>query len=70
MGREKPNFRDMLNFLVSEKAAPLMLSRRQVARTLSISHSRVGELIARGALEVDKATNKIPIGSVARYLCG
>lgn len=69
MGREKEGYREML-YILNEQKIPKMLSRKKASEVIGISREKVAELIARGALEVDKATNKIPIGSVARYLCG
>lgn len=70
MPREKEGYRDMLAFLNTEKKAPMMLSRSEAANVLNISRTSVCALIADKRLEVDKITNKIPIGSIARYLCG
>lgn len=67
--REKENYRDMLLFLTAEKGAALMLSRVQAANLMGISRITVNSLIASGKLSVDKLTNKIPIGEIARYLC-
>lgn len=70
MAKEKEGYREMLAFLTSEKDVPLMMSRTQAANVLNISRTSIGNLIAGGYIALDKATNKIPIGSIARYLCG
>ncbi len=65
--REKENFRDMLQFL-TEKGYPMMMSRGQVTELLSVSRSTLAEAIKSGRIKV--VNGKIPIGSVASYLCG
>lgn len=68
--REKEHYRDMLSYLTTERQAPLLLSKSQAAKLLSVSRNRVCTLIADGYLQFDKKTNKIPIGTIARFLCG
>lgn len=70
MAREKPNYRDMLSFLNCEKNVPAMMTRGEAAGILGISRNSVNSLINGGQISIDKITNKIPIGSIARYLCG
>lgn len=68
MAREKPNYRDMLSFLAETKDLPLLLNRGQACKVMGISRDHLAVLIIEGKIVVDN--NKIPIGSVARYLCG
>lgn len=70
MAREKEGYRDMLSFLLNERGAPNLLSRSKAANVIGCSRTTIGNLIANGTLTVDTLTNKILIGSVARYLCG
>ena len=65
--REKANYRDMLQFL-TEKGYPLMLTQKQTAEILNCGKNTVPRIISRGHLKV--IDGKIPIGSVASYLCG
>lgn len=70
MPMEKEGYREMLMFLTAEKKAPNMLSRGGAAKLMGISRDKVAELIYRGVLKIDKSTNEIPIGSIAKFLCG
>lgn len=70
MAREREGFRDMLSFLAQERNIPLVMSRCQAAEALKISRTSLNALIADGYIKVDRETNKIPIGSLAKYLCG
>ncbi len=65
--REKANYRDMLQF-ITEKGYPMMMSRGQVTELMSISRTTLAEAIKKGHIKV--VDGKIPIGSVASYLCG
>ena len=68
MSREKEGYREMLVFLNETKKLPLLMDRGQACEALSVSRDHLARLIAKGSISLDK--NKIPIGSVARYLCG
>ena len=65
--REKANYRDMLQFL-TDKGYPLMLTKKQTAEILNCGKNAVPRIISKGHLKV--IDGKIPIGSVASYLCG
>ena len=66
MGREKENYRATLQFL-SEKY-PMLMAKIQVAEALGISRTHLDKVIRKGHIKVQDG--KIPIGSVASYLCG
>ena len=65
--REKTYYRDMLQFL-TDKGYPMMMSRGQVTELLSVSRTTLAKAIKNGHIKV--VDGKIPIGSVASYLCG
>lgn len=67
MPREKPNYRDMLQILL-EKGYPMLLSKTQTAEALGISKKYLNKIISKGHLKAQDG--KIPIGSIASYLCG
>lgn len=66
MPREKQNYRDMLLFL-SEKYPPTM-TRGQACEALGVSRPTLRTMIGKNHIKVQDG--KIPIGSVASYLCG
>ena len=66
MPREKPNYRDMLQMLLETN--PLLLSKKEAAELLKISRTHLDTIISKGHLKVQDG--KIPIGSIASYLCG
>lgn len=68
MAREKPNYRDMLSFLTDEKKCPLVMTKLETAKVLGISRGKLDDMIFEG--EIKMQSGKIPIGSVANYLCG
>lgn len=68
MPKEKAGYRDMLMFLSEDKKAPLLLNRGQACELMGISRDHLAEMIYKG--EIKLSENKIPIGSIARYLCG
>ena len=68
MPREKEHYRDMLMFLNESKNLPLLMDRGQACEALTVSRDYLAKLIAKG--DIKSEHNKIPIGSVARYLCG
>ena len=68
MAREKANYRSMLSYLVDEKKCPLVMNKVEVARVLGISRGKLDDMIFEG--EIKMQSGKIPIGSVANYLCG
>ena len=65
--REKQGYREVLEFL-TERGCPLLLTRSAAAEFLSISRPHLNKLIREKAIKVQE--NKIPIGSIASYLCG
>lgn len=64
---EKQGYREMLAFL-SEKGYPMTLSKKEAQELLSVSHSHLSKIILRGHIKL--VDNKIPLGSIASYLCG
>lgn len=68
MPREKEGYRDMLAFLNENKKLPLLLSRGQACEAMGVSRDYLAVLIAKGDIKLSES--KIPIGSLARYLCG
>lgn len=68
MPREKEGYRDMLAFLNENKKLPLLLSRGQACEAMGVSRDYLAILIAKGDIKL--SDSKIPIGSLARYLCG
>lgn len=67
MAREKENYREMLLFLNVNKKIPLLMSRGQACEVMGISRDYLSMLISKGKIKLSE--NKIPIGSVANYLC-
>lgn len=68
MPKRKEGVDEMLIFLSEEKGLPALASRGQVCDALGIGRDHLSRLIIKGKITLDE--NKIPIGSVARYLCG
>lgn len=66
MAREKDGYRDMLVLLMEQY--PMTLSKTQAARALNIGKEKLYELIRKKHITVQDG--KIPIGSIASYLCG
>lgn len=66
MAREKEGYRDMLVLLLEKY--PATLSRVQAGEILSISQPHLRKLIQKKHITVKDG--KIPIGSIASYLCG
>jgi len=64
---EKQGYREMLGFL-TDKGYGMTLSKKETQELLNVSHTHLAKIIARGHIKI--VDNKIPIGSVARYLCG
>ncbi len=67
MPREKPNYRETLAFLV-EQNHPLVLDKKETKELLGISLNFLNKLIDEGYIKV--TSGKIPLGSVANYICG
>ena len=66
MPREPVGFRDMLAELMKEH--PMLLSKTSVCEMLEVSRTYLDKLIREG--KITYKDGKVPIGSVARYLCG
>ncbi len=66
MAREKENYREMLAFLTQRY--PMLLNKGQAIEVLGISRPHLRKIIAKG--HIKEQDGKIPIGSVASYLCG
>lgn len=64
---EKQGYRAMLKFL-NDKGVPMLLTRAEAAKFLGIGQQNLRKEIAKGKLKLQD--NKIPIGSLASYLCG
>ena len=58
----------MLCFLINDKNLPMTLSKKEAAEALGISRVHLDKIIAKGHLKIQDG--KIPIGSIASYLCG
>ena len=67
MALEKENYRDMLQFLC-DKGYSMTLTRGECCEILGISRPFLRDLIDKKRIKVNGG--KIPIGSVASYLCG
>lgn len=66
MPREKEGYRQMLEML--SKDHPLLMSKKEACPVLGISLPHLNKLIAQNKIKYDNG--KIPIGSLASYLCG
>ena len=64
---EKSHYREMLQFL-TEQGCPIMSTRQQASKMLGICQQNLRKEIAKGRIKL--VDNKIPIGSLASYLCG
>ncbi len=64
---EKQGYREMLKFL-NDKGCPMLSTRVEAAKLLGMGQQNLRKEIARGKLKIQD--NKIPIGSLASYLCG
>ena len=67
MSKEKANYRETLAFLV-EQEHPMVLDKKQAKEILGISLNFLNKLIREGYIKI--AGGKIPLGSVANYICG
>lgn len=64
---EKKGYREMLVFL-SDKGVSMLCTRAEAAKVLGIGQQNLRKEIAKGKLKLQD--NRIPIGSLASYLCG
>lgn len=64
---EKAHYREMLLFL-KEQGCPMMSTRVQASKILGICQQNLRREIAKGRIKI--CEDKIPIGSLASYLCG
>lgn len=67
MAREKANYRETLAFL-SELGYPMSLSKTETQKILGISWEYLNKLIEKNYIK--EIAGKIPLGSVANYICG
>lgn len=65
MPREKPNYRDMLQFL-SDKY-PMIVTQKQACEILGVSMMTLLRMIKRGEIQLRGC--KITLGELARFLC-
>lgn len=68
MPREKPNYRDMLAYLREVEKAPLSLNKSEAADLIDVNRAELNEMISKGIIVIKN--KKIPLGSIASYLCG
>lgn len=68
MPREKPEYRVMLSFLVDKRGFPLTMTKKQTAEAIGVSRVHLDKIIAKGHIKMQDG--KVPVGSVASYLCG
>ena len=66
MPREKEGYREMLALLCAKH--PMLMSKKEACPILGISIPHLNKLIAQDKITYDNG--KIPIGSIAKYLCG
>ena len=64
--REKEGYREMLLILMEKY--PNTMTRAVAAAALDVSVRHLNEIIRAGHIKI--SDGKIPIGSVASYLCG
>ena len=67
MAREVIGYRENLEYL-TDKGLPALMTQKQVAEALGISQSHVKTLIKSGHIKT--VGTLIPLGSVARVICG
>ena len=68
MAREKQNYRENLDFLY-QRYNKLSFLKKEVTDILDITYDSLRKMIRCGDLKEDSC-GKIPIGSLASYLCG
>ena len=68
MAREKDGYRATLGYLMNEMGAPLTMTRKEAAIFLNVSLPFLDKLINKGIIKAPGG--KIPLGSIASYLCG
>lgn len=66
MAREKPHYRENLQFL-HETYNKLTFTKGETAKMIGITYDTLKKLIVAGDLTVD-ACGKVTVGSLARYL--
>lgn len=71
MGREREGYRETLAYLYDLGLPPAM-TRAEAAAFLKLSRYRLAELISHGNITVSNKGKGglIPLGSIAKYLCG
>lgn len=66
MAREKNGYREMLEFLAKDH--PLTMTQKEAAECIGVSAPHMRKLVVMGKIKV--VCGKVPIGSVANFLCG
>ena len=66
MSREREGYREMLMFLAEKY--PMTMTKKQAMEALGVSFTHLQKMIANK--HITESDGKIPIGSVAKYLCG
>ena len=66
MAREKAGYREMIEF-ISEKY-PMAMTQKEAAECIGVSLPHIRKLIRNGKIKF--VCGKVPIGSVASFLCG
>lgn len=66
MSREREGYREMLMFLAEKY--PMTLTKKQASEALGVSFTHLQKMIRNK--HITECDGKIPIGSVAKYLCG
>lgn len=67
MSREAFGYRENMEFLV-DKGLPCLMTQKQAAQELGVSQSHIKTLIKGG--HIKPVGTLIPIGAIARILCG
>ncbi|MGM9551956.1 MAG: hypothetical protein ACI3XA_06825 [Clostridia bacterium] len=66
MSREREGYREMLMYLAERY--PMTMTKKQAREALGVSFTHLQKMIENKHIVV--VDGKIPIGSVAKYLCG
>ena len=68
MPREKPNYRENLKFL-HEQYGKMVFSKKETTHILGVSINTLQKMVKEEDIKTD-SDGRIPIGSLANYLCG
>lgn len=66
MAREKEGYRATFGYLAERY--PMLISKSQACEILKVSYPHLRKLISANRIKCDKG--KIPLGSMASYICG